>query len=68
MCASATGTADAIRSYPGPNGPNKAEIDAILMSVGTIHHLIEPRGARVFERDEKRNTSSQWGRGGVRLR
>ena len=51
VCASATGFADAIRSYPGPN---EAEIDAILMSVGTIHHLIEPKEVLGFLKEMKR--------------
>ena len=65
VCASATGLVDAIRRYPGPN---EAEIDAILMSVRTIHHIIKPKGPGSFEGDEKMITSREWGRGGVSLR
>ena len=51
MCASATGVADAIRSYPGPD---ELEVDAILMSVGTVYHLIEPKEVLGFLKDLKR--------------
>ena len=51
MCASGTGVADAIRSYPGMDEP---EVDAILMSVGTVHHLIEPKEVLGLLKEMKR--------------
>ena len=46
-----TGFADTIKSY---SEPDEAEVDAILMSVGIVHHLIEPKEVLGFLKEMKR--------------